>query len=81
MLLETLYGMLDTLANTLDCIEVKGRNNVDGMLGCMGAIDQMKLMILDGIKEQKEKAKEGAEVKDGRSRDIGTDSGNKSKQR
>ena len=53
-LLEKLYAMLDTLTNTFEEIDVKGRKNVNLMLGCMGAVDEMKLMILESIKSEKE---------------------------
>lgn len=74
-MLEKLYAMLDTLTNTFEEIDVKGRKNVNLMLGCMGAVDEMKLMILESIKSEKE----GTEVEDGGSGDIGTASGNDSK--
>ena len=74
-MLEKLYAMLATLSTTFEEIEVMGRNNVNLMIGCMGAVDQMKYMILEAKKSEKE----GNEVEDGRSGDIGTDSGNDSK--
>lgn len=74
-MLEKLYAMLDTLTNTFEEIDVKGRKNVNLMLGCMGAVDEMKLMILESIKSEKE----GTEVEDGGSGDIGTASGNDGK--
>lgn len=71
--IEVLLPMFDTFENTLDAIEVKGRENHDRMLGCMSAIDQMRSIVLANIEKSN---KEGVEVKDGRPGDIGTDSGN-----
>ena len=53
---------LDTLANTLEQIEVKGRENHNRLMGCFIAIDQMKYAI-------SKKDGEG----DGRQVDIPTD--------
>ena len=71
--IEVLLPMFDTMQNTLELIETKGRDNHDRMLGCMSAIDQMRSIVLAYIDQSK---KEGVEVKDGRPGDIGTDSGN-----
>ena len=60
--IEVLLPMLDTFENTLDLIEVKGRENHDRVLGCMGAIDKMRSIILANIEKS---SKEGVEVKDG----------------
>jgi len=71
--IEVLLPMFDTMNNTLELIETKGRDNHDRMLGCMSAVDQMRSIVLAYIDQSK---KEGVEVKDGRPGDIGTDSGN-----
>lgn len=71
--IEVLLPMFDTMQNTLELIETKGRDNHDRMLGCMSAVDQMRSIVLAYIDQSK---KEGVEVKDGRPGDIGTDSGN-----
>ena len=71
--IEVLLPMFDTMQNTLELIETKGRDNHDRMLGCMSAVDQMRSTVLAYIDQSK---KEGVEVKDGRPGDIGTDSGN-----
>ena len=71
--IEVLLPMFDTMQNTLELIETKGRDNCDRMLGCMSAVDQMRSIVLAYIDQSK---KEGVEVKDGRPGDIGTDSGN-----
>ena len=71
--IEVLLPMFDTMQNTLELIETKGRDNHDRMLGCMSAIDQMRSIVLAYIDQSK---KEGVEVKDGRPGNIGTDSGN-----
>lgn len=71
--IEVLLPMFDTMQNTLELIETKGRDNHDRMLGCMSAVDEMKAIVLAYIDQSK---KEGVEVKDGRPGDIGTDSGN-----
>ena len=71
--IEVLLPMFDTMQNTLELIETKGRDNHDRMLGCMSAVDQMRSIVLAYIEQSK---KEGVEVKDGRPGDIGTDSGN-----
>lgn len=74
--IEVLLPMFDTMQNTLELIETKGRDNHDRMLGCMSAVDQMKSIVLAYIDQFN---KEGVEVKDGRPGDIGTDSGNRRK--
>lgn len=71
--IEVLLPMFDTMQNTLELIETKGRDNHDRMLGCMSAVDQMRSIVLAYIDQSK---KEGVEVKDGRPGNIGTDSGN-----
>ena len=71
--IEVLLPMFDTMQNTLELIETKGRDNHDRMLGCMSAVDQMRSIVLAYIDQSK---KEGVEVKDGRPGDIRTDSGN-----
>lgn len=71
--IEVLLPMLDTMRNTLELIEVKGRDNLDRMLGCLSATDQMQSIVLANIQKSD---KEGVEVSDGRPGDIGTDSGN-----
>ncbi len=71
--IEVLLPMFDTMQNTLELIETKGRDNIDRMLGCMSAVDQMRSIVLAYIDQSK---KEGVEVKDGRPGNIGTDSGN-----
>ena len=71
--IEVLLPMFDTMQNTLELIETKGRDNHDRMRGCMSAVDQMRSIVLAYIDQSK---KEGVEVKDGRPGDIGTDSGN-----
>ena len=71
--IEVLLPMFDTMQNTLELIETKGRDNHDRMLGCMSAVDQMRSIVLAYIDQSK---KEGVEVKDGRPGSIGTDSGN-----
>ena len=72
--IEILLPMFETLQNTLDLVEVKGRDNHDRILGCMRAIDQMRSVVLMNIEKTN---KEGVEVDNGRSGNIGTDSGNK----
>lgn len=72
--IEVLLPMFDTFENTLDQIEVKGRENHDRILGCMSAIGQMRSIVLANIEKTN---KEGVEAKDGRPGDIGTDSSNK----
>lgn len=37
---------LDTLEMTLNQIEVKGKNNIDYMLGCFVAIEKMKKALI-----------------------------------
>lgn len=59
---------LNVLDNTLDNIEVHGRENVDRMAGIFRAIDNMRYQLTS----------EGED--DGRQVDIGTDSSNDSKQ-
>ncbi len=71
--IEVLLPMFDTMQNTLELIETKGRDNHDRMLGCMSAVDQMRSIVLAYIDQSK---KEGVEVKDGRQGNIGTDTGN-----
>ena len=52
---------LSTLSNTLEEIEVHGRNNIDKMYACFFAIDRMKSSLINAIeqaKKEEEKPKE-----------------------
>lgn len=68
-----IIGMLDQLANSLGQIEIKGRENIDIMLGCMIAIDQIKAVFTEFM-QPTEEAVEKPEVgeEDGRQTDIVT---------
>ncbi len=55
-----ILSFLNTLENTLCNLEVRGRDNIDRLMGCFIAIDNMKQAIL----------KDGEE--NGRQSDIGT---------
>ena len=57
---------LDILENTLNSIDVKGRDNLNRMVGCLMAIDKMR------------EAMRKEETANGRQSDIGTDGGNDS---
>ena len=76
-----IIGMLDQLANSLEQIEIKGRDNIDIMLGCMIAIDKIKSVIseyMQPTKEAVEKPKVGED--DGRQTDIGVNTSDTDKE-
>lgn len=68
-----IIAMLDQLANSLGQIEIKGRDNIDIMLGCMIAIDRIKSVISEYMQPTKEAVEkpEVGEDEDGRQTDIG----------
>lgn len=68
----SLLPLFDTMQNTLDLIETRGRENLDRLLGCMSAVDQMRSIVLAHIENT---TKEGVE-KNGRQVDIRTDTSN-----
>ena len=72
-----LLPMFDTFRNTLDSIEIKGRENCERMLGCMGAVDRMEAITLEHIEQLNEQ--KGVEPTNGRQSNIGTDSGKQRK--
>ena len=72
-----LLPMYDTFRNTLNGIEVKGRENIERLLGCMSAVDQMEAITLEHINKLNEQ--KGVEPTDGRQSNIGTDTGNRGK--
>jgi len=77
-----IIGMLDQLANSLEQIEIKGRDNIDIMLGCMIAIDKIKSVISEYMQPTKETVEkpEVGEDEDGRQTDIGINTSNTDKE-
>ena len=71
-----LLDFLNTLENTLESIEVKGKHNIDAMAGCFMAIEQMRDSFCAMAQKELMKPNGGEEV--GRQSDIGTDTGNDS---
>ena len=65
---------LNTLENTLDGIDVHGKENVNKLNACFFAIDDMRESILSSIKSELKKPDGGED--NGRQADIGTDSSN-----
>ena len=72
---------LDTLQNTLDEIEVRGRKNIDAMSASMNAIEAMKNSIIASFQQEIAKPTETVDGGDevGRQGDIGTESGREDK--
>ena len=72
------FQFLDALENTLDSIEVKGKENVERLLGCLNAIDDMRNSLYRSMEQEVAKKTEpvngGDEV--GRQSDIGADTSN-----
>ena len=64
-----ILDFLNKLENTLEEIEVKGRNNHDRLMGCFIAIDQLRQALLNATKDGEE---------NGRQTDIPTDGSNDS---
>ena len=45
---------LETLLKTLNCIEVKGKDNVNYLLGCICAVEKMMATIEQNTEETEE---------------------------
>lgn len=71
---------LNVMENTLNTIEVKGRQNINSLYACLNAIDEMRSSIVASMREEMAKKQDvpvgGDEV--GRQSDIGTESGSNS---
>ena len=68
---------LNGLERTLNQIEIKGKQNMDYMLGCFVNIDKARESYINLIKSKNQPIEDGE--KDGRQTDIGTDSSDSNK--
>ena len=53
--IDVLLPMFKDMQNTLELIEVKGRDNHDRILGCMSAVDEMESIVLAYIDQSKKR--------------------------
>ena len=69
---------LDRLHNTLEEIEVHGKNNIESMYACMRAISEMKESIIQSMQAEMAKKQPVGGDEVGRQSDIGAESSNDS---